>query len=329
MALRGHPRISAERRRQVQEMAAKMGYSPDAMLSSLIAYRRDKVVRPISATLGWINRWPAAGDLRRHHEFEAYWSGAQAAAEQRGYRLHEFYFPPGTPAAKWDRALKARGVQGVLIPPHPPGVTWGDFGLDWAKFAVVRFGFSVGDVKFHAVGSDQMRSAEMAVEKIHALGYERVGFVTDDRFDDATDSNFRVGYSRGLERFGRQIKPLLLAECVSTRQSMSALESWLRETKPEAIFTSQPELATALERIDGQLARRIGLAATATCDGGRIDAGLDQRPFEIGRVAVQLLVELVHHCEFGIPSFCRCVLIEGCWVDGASCPGSRLANQRR
>lgn len=320
MALRGHPRISIERRREVRELADKMGYRPDAMLASLIAYRQDKKTHPISATLGWINRWPTAGDLRQHREFDAYWRGAQAAAEQQGYRLQEFYLPANISGSKLERTLRARNVQGVLLPPHPPAVTWSNFGLNWEELAVVRFGYSVADVKFHAVGNDQMRSAETAVEKIHALGYERIGFVTDHRFDEATDSNFRFGYLRSLEKMGLQIKPLLLDERTTTRRSVSALRRWLRETKPDAIFTSEPELPSALRLINRTLADKIGLAATAACDGGQIDAGLDQRPFEIGRVAVQLLIETIRHREFGIPSFHRRVMVEGCWLDGSSCP---------
>jgi DNA-binding LacI/PurR family transcriptional regulator len=95
MALRDHPRISATRREQVKKMAGEMGYRPDPMLASLIAYRQDKRAKPIAATLAWINRWPDPKTLRKHSEFNAYWEGAREAADRLGYRVEEFVVSSG------------------------------------------------------------------------------------------------------------------------------------------------------------------------------------------------------------------------------------------
>ena len=72
MALRDHPRISAERRAEVQKVAEALGYRPDPMLASLVAYRNRKRVKPVAATLAWLNCWPEPAKLRQHKEFDSY-----------------------------------------------------------------------------------------------------------------------------------------------------------------------------------------------------------------------------------------------------------------
>lgn len=324
MALRDNPRISAARRKEVQQLAHALGYRPDPMLASLVAYRQRKRVKSIAATLAWINRWPDPKDLRRWREFDVYWQGAREMADRLGYRLEEFTTASGLTAARMNDILVARGIQGVLIPPHPRGVTWQDFAFDWSRFSVVRFGFSMVDPRVHMVGNDQMRSAELAVQRIAALGYRRIGYVSSTALDTTTDGNFRVGYLRGLELLGVRphLKPLVIpvAPDISTKDYLEVVDAWLTRWKPDAIFTSEPGLSAVLKKLGRHVPGDIGLAATTVRDAGEIDAGLDQNPFEIGRVAVQTLIELVNCQEIGLPEFCRRVLVESRWVDGASLP---------
>jgi LacI family transcriptional regulator len=323
MALRDHPRISPQRREQVRALAEKLGYRPDPMLSSLVAYRQQKHAKPIAATLAWINRWPDPRQLRRFKEFDAYWEGALAAADRLGYRLEEFVITPELSAARLDTILSARGVRGVLIPPHPAKVSWKNFGLSWENYAVVRFGFSVVDLRAHLIGNDQMRSAELAVQAMYARNYRRIGFVTCEGFDRTTDGNFRVGYLRGCESNAdaAKIEPLTLPAAASTdRLTIDKVRKWIARWKPDSVLTSEPQLPAVLKSVGLRVPEDIALAATTVRDSGSIDAGLDQNPHEIGRVAVTTLSELINHHETGMPQFCRRVLVESIWVNGNSLP---------
>ena len=82
LALRDSPRVSEARRAEVKAMADKLGYRPDPMLASLVAYRQSKRPAGIRACLGWINQWPRPEELREHKEFDKYWLGARDAAER-------------------------------------------------------------------------------------------------------------------------------------------------------------------------------------------------------------------------------------------------------
>lgn len=326
LAMRNHPRISAERRAQIRAMAEKLGYRPDPMLASLVAYRNQKRVKPIAATLAWINRWPNPKELRRHREFDAYWEGAREAAAALGYRVEEFTIDAGMSTSRLNSILLARDVMGLLIPPHPAGTTWSDFGLDWSRFAVVRFGFSVVDLRAHMIGNDQMRSSELAVRRMLQLGYRRIGYVSAFAPETSTDGNFRMGYLRGMETAGRaSLAPLLVADRLDA-SAVAQVKSWLKKEKPDAILTSVPELHGALRQLKIDVPKSVGLAATSVRDGGAIDAGIDQNPIEIGRVAAQTLVAEINRQERGMPEHCRRILVESKWVDGSSLPPRTTAD---
>ena len=53
------------------------------------------------------------------------------------------------------------------------------------------------------------------------------------------------------------------------------------------------------------------------CD---VDAGIDQNPEEIGRVAAETLISLISHNHWGVPRFQRDILVEVCWQDGPCVP---------
>lgn len=320
LAMRGHPRISEQRRREVLAVAERLGYRPDPALTSLIAYREHRRSAPVSNALAWINRWPEPRQLRGYKEFDGYWQGARDAAESQGFHLEEFIVGPAMSAGRLQQMLLARGIRGILLPPHQVNVRWDDFAFDWSRFAVVRFGFSIPALPAHMIGNDQMRSGELAVARIAERGYHRIGFIDAAEADRATDGNFRVGFIRGLESVGQAvtIPPLVVPGRVEENARLVA--AWIRRWKPDAILTTEPRLALLLRNLGFEVPRDIGLAVTSVRDGEMIDAGIDQGAPEIGRVAVNVLAGLIHRWEPGFPAYPRRVLVEGRWSDGSSLP---------
>ena len=307
MALRNNPRISEKRREEVRRVAEEIGYRPDPMLSSLVAYRQRKQEKPVVSALAWINRWADPKKLRQYKEFEAYWQGACKAAEALGYKIEEFVVNDDLRGSRLNHILLSRGIRGVLIPPHASDDSWTDLGLDWEKFSVVRFGFSISDLRAHMIGSDQMRSSELAIRKISEAGYRRVGFITNKDFDYKTGANFRMGYVRGLEMDEKvaKIEPLILEgpmlPGVAGEEYDQIVESWIREEKLDAVFTSEIGMADAISRMEIRVPKDLGLAATSVRECEGISAGVDQKPYEIGEVAVQVLVGRLNRNDKGEP----------------------------
>ena len=257
--------------------------------------------------------------MRRFHEFAAYWRGAQAAAATLGYRLEEFVLERGMNGARLQRILSTRNVRGVLLPPHASGFSLPDF--DWSLFSVVRFGVSVKEPRAHVITSDQMNCAMLAFTKVREHGYRRIGFVSSRVFDRNTGGNFRAGYlaiQDAVLPVAEHLEPIILEE-TDARLDERALRPWLRRWRPDAVIATDPRVHAMLSDLGLEVPRDLAAATTSMLDGN-FDAGVDQNSHEIGEVAMRTLAGLIHQNERGVPQYCRRILVEGRWVDGASLP---------
>lgn len=322
LALKGNSRISKNRRDEIMLLAQEMGYRPDPILSSLVAYRHGKQAPQIHSALAWINHWEQPEALRKVREFNAYWTGASAAAERFGYRLDEFVWQPDLTPQRFETILQTRNIRGVLIPPHPTQPDWGNF--QWDNFSVVRFGLSVRSPDTHVVTADHLRSVMAAVEKIHAYGYKRIGFVVPGDFDLRLGGSWTGGFfaAQKLLDLPHPLPQLITKETLSTSAFTQKFKGWLDKYKPDAILTPDNRLVAALAHFELRIPQDIAVAATTVFDIP-VDAGINQNSQEIGHVAVETLISLINSNDRGKPSVPRRILIRGTWVDGTSLPNRK------
>ena len=324
LALRGDPRVSVARRQEVEAAAKRLGYRPDPMLSSLSAYRHSKRPVTIHSVIAWLNQWDDPKALRKLQEFAAYWRGAQDAAATLGYRLEEFVIDREMSGARLQKILTTRNVRGIVLPPHANGLHLPDF--DWSLFSVVRLGVSVTEPRAHVITSDQMNCATLAFTKIRERGYRRIGYVTSRQFDRKTGGNFRAGYlaiQDALLPVKEHLEPLILEETDAVLDER-VLRPWLKAWKPDALIATDPRVHAMLEDFGLNVPRDLAAATLSVLDGN-FDAGVDQNSYETGGVAMRTLAGLIHQNERGIPQYCRRILVEGRWVDGASLPLAKAA----
>jgi hypothetical protein len=83
----------------------------------------------------------------------------------------------------------------------------------------------------------------------------------------------------------------------------------MEKHKPDAILTSMDDLPSMLAEAGYSVPRDVGLATMNVLDGG-CDAGINQNPEEIGRVAMLVLMSLIHDGARGVPKIFRQILIE-------------------
>src|SRR4051794_8013672 len=60
LALRDHPRIPAETRERLRQLARKLGYVADPLLASLSSYRSKRRGEQFRSSLAWITNYPTA-----------------------------------------------------------------------------------------------------------------------------------------------------------------------------------------------------------------------------------------------------------------------------
>lgn len=323
MALRNDHSISPERRKQVRRAAKEMGYKPDPFLSGLAAYSRSRVSARERGVIAWVNHWKSPKRLRQFREFDAYWKGASESARRFGYRVDEVRWGMDCSPKRFEQILLARGIQGVLIPPHDELLDWKDF--DWEKFSVLRFGMSVQNPDSNQVTSDVFRAIVMAMRQIHEYGYRRIGFTVNEEFNARLGGNFLSGYfyAQTLLNSDPVLPPLLTTfKARGDRdftQQRRALERWLREYKPDAVLTTDIELPDLLRELGLRIGTDIAVAGTSILDIP-MDAGIDQRSEAVGRIAVEMLVKQINVNERGEPPDpCR-IMVESRWRDGSSLP---------
>lgn len=321
MALRDSPRVSKERRLQVQKLAQQMGYVADPFLSRLAKYRSQGKSARTQGVIAWLNHWPDARRLRSYREFETYFRASKQAAKRLGYQLEEVVWPAGVSTETLECDLTERGVLGLLIPPHPQGLEWGNF--DWSKFSLMRFGLSVSWLDCNVVTADQLRAMVMAVRKIHSLGYRRIGLVYNREHDQSMGGNYYGGFmwAHRLLNIEHAIPPLdsevkTPALAAASKRNLAA---WLKKYQPDAILTASPETPVFIRELGLRIPADIAMASMSPFDIS-VDAGVDQHSNAIGRIAVEMLIKQISLNERGVPADpCR-ILVESRWVDGNSLP---------
>jgi LacI family transcriptional regulator len=321
MALRGDASIMPPTREKVRRVAAAMGYHPNPSGAALAHLRQSSKIRPVKASLAWLNAWPDPGKLRRYREFDCYWEGASRAALEAGYRLDEFLVNDNLPLRKLGKILQARNVNGILVPPGPLPPGWEDF--DWSDYSLVQLRIrrlAEDDLPGFSVSSDQAGNAMMAAQVMRGKGYRRVGFVGIK----CQARLFGAGYLWSQQEVNprERLNPLLLKEGESPEIHLKSLERWMGDQCPDAILTDVPRVPDMLAQLGFRVPEDVGLAALGILDCP-IDAGIHQNPCEVGRVGVQQLVSLINGNIRGLPAIGQGVLVKGTWKDGSSLPQRR------
>jgi DNA-binding LacI/PurR family transcriptional regulator len=319
LALRGHPKIPAVRRAEVLLAAERMGYRPNPNAAALAQQRRHSMAHTVCAELAWINLWREPTRLRGYKEFDLYWRGALSAAERHGFRLEEFDVGPNLPFRQLERILRARNIQGILIPPHGgmAGAAPDRSSMDWSGYSIVRFGYGLPDLPAHVVAGNHIQGTLLACEKIRELGYRRIGyscFVGSSMRGKAGVYLFQMNHP-----VAERLPVHVIEHTVSRKENLRRLEVWIRKNRPDAIFSEVAEMRGMLAELGYAVPGEIGLAATSVLDGG-VDAGINQHSEEVGAAAVETLLELIYRNEIGLPKLCREVLVDGGWQDGSTLP---------
>ncbi len=321
MALRDNPRVAAETRTRIRKLAEDLGYRPDPMLSALANYRSRKSKPGIHSAAAWINAWPEPEMLRAHHEFDSYWAGAGLAAVSLGYHLEEFRLDAGCSPQRLHHILQARGIRGILLPPHRVQPDWD--GFPWEEYSIVRFGRSLAEPRCHLVTADQVSNTLLAFTKMREMGYRRIGLATNESMIEKSGHYFEGGYLLARSMVPKWERVPILPTGELRGKALSALLSeWIRKHRVSAILTDVPALPRALQEAGIRVPDDVGLATTTVLDT-RIAAGIHQEPVEIGRVAMLMLNSIINEGERGEPRIFRQILVEGRWVDGDSLPARR------
>jgi DNA-binding LacI/PurR family transcriptional regulator len=321
LALRKHSSIPQSTRERIEAIAKQIGYRPDPALSALMAYRRGAKPSGYQGTIAWINSHRHPEYVRNAPAFSQYRQGAQDRCQELGYKLEEF------PLVEFDmsfrqlsKVLYSRNIQGVIFFPqerHQAHIS--PLSFAWDRFSAVAVGFSLARPQLHTIVPAQFRSARLAVRKLKALGYRRIGCINTEALNKRADSNFLGGYL--VEQYRLPAKSRIPSFMMSNaRDNMAECRKWFKTYKPDAIldFTDYAKYSKQLAKdIRGA---RFAYASLDVYDETTDLAGINQNCRRVGSAALDEVVNLILSNKRGIPDIPKRVLIEGSWVDGKTAP---------
>lgn len=328
LSLRNHPSIPEATREKLRRLADELGYRSNVLVSALMSQVRLKQHKSGPEIVGFLTGGPTADEWQHHSASVGFYEGARRRATQLGMRLEPFWLGPGGAAsAATCRMLRARAIRGNLITPFATPVY--DHELDWPHLICVGLGYVFSHHALHRATHNHFRGAFLAFEKLHELGYRRIGLMLDRH-----DQNRRVnygwlgGYLAAQSTYGApRLEPLL-----TTRgEELPQLKAWLRAAQPDAVIGFGPKQFLTLEQAGCRIPRDLAFAALDV-EQTRLDhveevTGINQNLTLIGATAIDILASQLYHNELGLPQRPVYSMIEGYWVAGRTAP-ARVALPR-
>lgn len=317
-ALRNSPRVNIVTRRRVQKAARAAGYQPNPLAGALMSEMRrarSGTFRGVLAILdldGPDSR-PASSN-RYHRELIR---GASLRAAELGFKAETIVTGMrGISDARLDTILQARGIRGLLLLPIAQKADLS--GLNWSHFAGIYTDYLIESPAMHVVCPDHYRSMVFAVQKLHALGYRRLGLVLhadhDSRLLHRWEAAFHTYHEHHAQKEG--LAPLVLPE-LERRKFIR----WFKTRRPDAVLCHRVEVMEWMKECGARIPETHGFCCLNVTSNAVPCAGLDLQPALLGARGVELLIAALHRNDCGVPEHPSVTMIPAIWVDGPTLRG--------
>jgi len=325
LALRGDPSISEKMKSRVRETAARLGYRPNAYVSSLMAHIRMGRRPSEEGVIALLVQAGSEAEWCRMESYRIYREGIARRAEELGFRVECFFLrAPGMSPAIVDRILEARGIQGIILAPPYRGNR--SLAMRWDRYACVGMGHGWEPQQFHRVANDHAQNVLTAFEELGRLGYQRIGLLLGGLAS--------VG-GRGL----RWLPGFLEAQnCLPASRRVPLYQSglektaakdfhvWLDRSRPDVVLGLTGREKPHLETLGFRVPEDVGLACLVRPMDSQF-AGIDEKNEIMGAAALEVVAAQIARNEFGIPKHPKLTLIDGRWIDGDSAPSRHLTHR--
>ncbi|MCD8482860.1 MAG: LacI family DNA-binding transcriptional regulator [Verrucomicrobia bacterium] len=233
LAMRNHPSIPESTRKKVQATADRLGYRPDPKLVAMMQYlNRRKQLREYPV-LCFLNIWQERSGWRKSPYILRMFESAVARANALGTELQEFWLrEKGMTARRMVDILKARGINGILLPPLPPFEQKLDFPFD--KFCVVTTSYTAEEMGYHLITTNRHQIIRLALSKVKKMGYRRVGLVIDRELDRRSNHDVLAHFMF----YQSQIEPVdRVAILYGEKFDAEQLASWYTKEQPDVVLS--------------------------------------------------------------------------------------------
>lgn len=331
LALRNHPSLPLGTRERLQRLARKMGYRPDPALSALVAYRHLARPRKDRPVLAYVTNWETSSGWKDWPAHQEFFNGAMEKASLFGYQLEHFWLgEPGLTHRRMSGILHARGIKGIIIASHRRECQ-APLDFDWSWFSAVKIDYSPPEPQLHMVTNDQSAIIRLAVQRVLAAGWRRVGFVMPQWWDEFVDLAWSAGFLAEQQRLQAEERIPILSYAAQLPLGdfypgpdhlvpSETLAEWLRAFRPEVIVSRGLFVRPRLAELGVVVPRDLGFVDLFLEKTGGRTAGVRQNCHRVGEMAVELLAGQLHQNVCGIPAIPTATFVEGTWFEGKTLP---------
>jgi len=324
LALRNSRLIPEATRQRIQSIAQSLDYYPDPALRALVAYRNSRRKRRQVETLAYVTNG-AWKHLPAHGRYHA---GAQQKAAALGYQIEHLWLgEDGMSQRRLDRMLMHRGIRGVLLASHLSSCE-GISAINWSRLSAVKIGCFPHASVLNLLTVDPGRIMRLALSSILAEGYQRVGLVLRNHWDQLSDQAWSAAFHAEHYRCGiKEPLPVLSLQHSPedpVRRDMAddrdALTRWHRQYQPEVIIGLTPAVLELVRHCGLRVPGHVAYVDLFQQDSGYAIAGVWENCEKLGGLAIEMLVSQLDQNSFGLPAVPTVTSIGGVWRDGASLP---------
>lgn len=323
LALRNSREVSAALREKIQKKAEQLGYRQNDYMNNLMKRVRSGRKLTSIGTIALLVDWPSEAEWYRISEcFRLYHPAVKQRALELGFKVETFYLKaPGMDAAKIDRILYSRGIQGVLLVMQYGEEGASKMDMNWGRYVCVVTGMGFLKQDFDRVCADHVQNMIYAIEALKARGYKRIGLIMDPGFavERSRGAKYAIGYVGYQMSLPANCRIPVFSEGLGSR-SAEPLLKWVRRWKPDVILSMVGFDDEAwLRKIGIKVPEDVAVASLDRPSGPRY-AGIEELHPEMGKISVEQLIAKIGRNEYGEPAHPIQILTDGHWVDGATVP---------
>jgi DNA-binding LacI/PurR family transcriptional regulator len=316
-ALRNSGKVNPETKATIRDLADKLGYRQNPLVSANMAGIRASKSVTYQATIGIIHETPKGGE----------WMGTKklldatiSTAESLGFKTDLFDLAnPKVTTHNLSRMLTSRGIQGVIQVPMIRD--FADIPLDFSHFTIVACSSGSLPQKFHRVCPDHYGNMDMLLKHIRSLGYKRVGLMIAKDLDIHLN---HLSSSRFLAFQQTESIPKIPIFMPDGREDYSPerFRIWFKKHRPEIVITTCETIFRNHFFQDAGLGIPNDLAVVKVNINRtrKYFSGISEESAEVGSTAVNTLAQLLFQNEKGLPEKPMSVLIPGKWIDAGTVP---------
>ena len=310
-ALRNDPSIPEKRCQAIQAVAERLGYRPNPLVATLMSQMHHHRRRSDPQNIAWIDLWPPGKDSVAAMSAEPILRGARERAQELGYGIEVYSAgAEGMSPERLHRTLTARGQWGLIIPPVPESAM--KFPLDLRGLTGVTIGTSLHEPVMHRVSPNHFQGCVLAFERLRAKGFRRIGLVLTPAMNERVEGKWLGAFLACQQRLtGNEcVSPLLM-----DHRDNAAFARWVRREEPDAMLLAEIFSGMPANQAERKRQSRPFIAWLIQQPAFHGFGGLDLRPEQLGRVAVEIVVAQIHRNERGSPAIPHTILIDAAWVD--------------